>query len=96
MLADMATDVEAARFLTYYAAWCFDQGKPYSKEAAMAKLFAAETAARQTNRAIQVHGGIGFIKGHKVERLYRDAKITEIYEGTSEVMRMVISGSVLR
>lgn len=96
MIANMATDVEASRFLTYHAAWCYDQGVPYSKEAAMAKLFAAETAARQTNRAIQVHGGIGFIKGHKVERLYRDAKITEIYEGTSEVMRMVISGSLLR
>lgn len=96
MLADMATDVQAARLLTYHAAWCYDQGLPYSKEAAMAKLFASETAARQTNRAIQIHGGIGFIKGHKVERLYRDAKITEIYEGTSEVMRMVISGNLLR
>ncbi|GBF34919.1 butyryl-CoA dehydrogenase [Desulfocucumis palustris] len=96
MIANMATDVQAARFLTYHAAWCYDQGLPYSKEAAMAKLFASETAARQTNRAIQIHGGIGFIKGHKVERLYRDAKITEIYEGTSEVMRMVISGNLLR
>ncbi|MHC1725644.1 MAG: acyl-CoA dehydrogenase [Syntrophobacteraceae bacterium] len=96
MLANMATDVEASRFLTYYAAWCCDQGLPYSKEAAMAKLFASETATRQTDRAIQVHGGIGYIKGTKVERLYRDAKITEIYEGTSEVMRMVISGSLLR
>ncbi|MCE5336433.1 MAG: acyl-CoA dehydrogenase [Desulfobacteraceae bacterium] len=96
MLANMATEVEASRFLTYHAAWSCDQRKPYSKEAAMAKLFASETAARQTNRAVQVHGGIGFIKGTKVERLYRDAKITEIYEGTSEVMRMVISGSLLR
>lgn len=96
MIANMATDVQSARFLTYHAAWCYDQGLPYSKEAAMAKLFASETAARQTNRAIQIHGGIGFIKGHKVERLYRDAKITEIYEGTSEVMRMVISGNLLR
>ncbi|MHC1727671.1 MAG: acyl-CoA dehydrogenase [Syntrophobacteraceae bacterium] len=96
MIANMATDVEASRFLTYKAAWNYDQGLPYSKEAAMAKLFASETAARHTNRAVQVHGGIGFIKGHKVERLYRDAKITEIYEGTSEVMRMVVAGSVLR
>jgi butyryl-CoA dehydrogenase len=96
MIADMATDVEASRFLTYHAAWCYDQGMPYSKEAAMAKLFASETATRQTDRAIQVHGGIGYIKGTKVERLYRDAKITEIYEGTSEVMRMVISGNLLR
>ena len=96
MVANMATEVEASRFLTYHAAWCYDQGLPYSKEAAMAKLFASETAARQTNRAVQIHGGMGFIKGHKVERLYRDAKITEIYEGTSEVMRMVIAGSLLR
>ncbi|HIJ68999.1 MAG TPA: acyl-CoA dehydrogenase, partial [Deltaproteobacteria bacterium] len=96
MVANMATEVEASRFLTYHAAWCYDQGLPYSKEAAMAKLFASETAARQTNRAVQIHGGIGFIKGHKVERLYRDAKITEIYEGTSEVMRMVIAGNLLR
>jgi len=96
MIADMATAVEASRFLTYHAAWCYDQGLPYSKEAAMAKLFASEAAVYQTNRAVQIHGGIGYIKGHKVERLYRDAKITEIYEGTSEVMRMVISGNVLR
>ena len=96
MIADMATDVDAARFLTYHAAWCYDQGLSYSKEAAMAKLFASEAASRQTNRAVQVHGGIGYIKGTKVERLYRDAKITEIYEGTSEVMRMVISGNMLR
>jgi butyryl-CoA dehydrogenase len=96
MIANMATEVEASRFLTYHAAWCYDQGLPYSKEAAMAKLFASETAARQTNRAVQIHGGIGFIKGHKVERLFRDAKITEIYEGTSEVMRMVIAGNLLR
>lgn len=96
MIANMATEVSASRFLTYHAAWCYDQGLPYSKEAAMAKLFASETASRQTNRAIQVHGGIGYVKGHKVERLFRDAKITEIYEGTSEVMRMVISGNLLR
>jgi butyryl-CoA dehydrogenase len=96
MIANMATEVEAARLLTYHAAWCYDQGLPYTKEAAMAKLFASETAARQTNKAVQIHGGIGFIRGHKVERLYRDAKITEIYEGTSEVMRMVIAGNLLR
>jgi butyryl-CoA dehydrogenase len=95
MIANMATEVEASRLLTYHAAWCYDQGLPYSKEAAMAKLFASETASRQTNRAIQVHGGIGYAKGNKVERLYRDAKITEVYQGTSEVMRMVISGNLL-
>jgi len=96
MMANMATEVEASRFLTYHAAWCYDQGKPFSKEAAMAKLFSSETASRQTDRAVQIHGGIGYIKGTKVERLYRDAKITEIYEGTSEVMRMVIAGNLLR
>jgi len=96
MIADMATDVEASRFLTYYAAWCYDQGRPYAKEAAMAKLKASETAVRHTNRAIQIYGGIGYIKDQKVERLYRDAKITEIYEGTSEVMRMVVAGNMLR
>ena len=95
MIADMATDVDAARFLTYHAAWCYDQGLPYSKEAAMAKLFASEAASRQTNRAVQVHGGIGYIKGTKVERLYRDAKITEIYEGTSEIQQIIIARSLL-
>ena len=93
MVANMATEIEASRLLTYQAAWRYDQGLPYTKEAAMAKLFASETASRQTDRAVQVHGGIGYIKGTKVERLYRDAKITEIYEGTSGVMRMVISGN---
>ena len=96
MVANMATEIEASQLLTYQAAWRYDQGLPYTKEAAMAKLFASETASVQTDRAVQVHGGIGYIKGTKVERLYRDAKITEIYEGTSEVMRMVISGNVLR
>ncbi|MBE3587720.1 MAG: acyl-CoA dehydrogenase [Thermoanaerobacteraceae bacterium] len=96
MIADMATDVEAARFLVYHAAWCKDQGLPYTREAAMAKLFAAETAMRHTVKAVQIHGGYGYIKGYKVERLMRDAKITEIYEGTSEVQRMVISANVLK
>jgi butyryl-CoA dehydrogenase len=96
MIANMVSEVQASRFLTYHAAWCYDQGLPYSSEAAMAKLFASETAVRQTDRAVQIHGGIGYIKGTKVERLFRDAKITEIYEGTSEVMRMVIAGGALR
>ncbi|MQL53430.1 acyl-CoA dehydrogenase [Desulfofundulus thermobenzoicus] len=96
MIADMATDVEAARFLVYHAAWCKDQGLSYTREAAMAKLFAAETAMRHTVKAVQIHGGYGYIKGYKVERLMRDAKITEIYEGTSEVQRMVISANVLK
>ncbi|MGO9533997.1 MAG: acyl-CoA dehydrogenase [Syntrophobacteraceae bacterium] len=96
MIANMVSEVQASRFLTYHAAWCYDQGMPYSSQAAMAKLFASETAVRQTDRAVQIHGGIGYIKGTKVERLFRDAKITEIYEGTSEVMRMVIAGGALR
>jgi butyryl-CoA dehydrogenase len=96
MLADMATDIAAARFLTYYAAYLKDQGQPYSKEASMAKLFAAEMASRHTSKAVQIHGGYGYVKGQKVERLMRDAKITEIYEGTSEAQRMVIAGSILR
>ncbi len=96
MLANMAMEVDAARLLVYRAAWCYQQGLPYTTEAAMAKLFASETASRQTDRAVQLHGGIGYIRGTKVERLYRDAKITEIYEGTSEVMRMVIAGGLLR
>ena len=81
MIANMATEVQASRFLTYHAAWCYDQGVPYSSQAAMAKLFASETASRQTDRAIQIHGGIGYIKGTKVERLYRDAKITGYTRG---------------
>jgi butyryl-CoA dehydrogenase len=94
MIANMATEVDAARLLVYRAAWRYEQGLPYTVEAAMAKLFASEMASRQTDRAVQLHGGIGYIRGTKVERLYRDAKITEIYEGTSEVMRMVIAGGV--
>jgi butyryl-CoA dehydrogenase len=91
MIADMATDLQAARFLTYYAAWLKD-----TKDASMAKLFAAEKAMHHTTKAVQIHGGYGYIKGAKVERLMRDAKILEIYEGTSEAQRMVISGTVLR
>ncbi|MBM4272427.1 MAG: acyl-CoA dehydrogenase [Deltaproteobacteria bacterium] len=96
MIADMATDLAAARYLTYHAAWLKDQKQPFSKEAAMAKLFASEAAMKHTIKAVQIHGGYGYCKGAKVERLMRDAKITEIYEGTSEAQRMVISGNVLR
>ena len=96
MIADMATDLSAARFLTYHAAWLKDQNQPFSKEASMAKLFGSEKAMHHTIKAVQIHGGYGYIKGAKVERLMRDAKITEIYEGTSEAQRMVISGNVLR
>ena len=96
MIADMAKDLSAARFLTYHAAWLKDQKQPFSKEAAIAKLFASEAAMHHTIKAVQIHGGYGYCKGAKVERLMRDAKITEIYEGTSEALRMVISGNVLR
>jgi len=96
MIANMATELQAARFLTYHAAWLKDQKQGFSKEAAMAKLFASEAAMRHTIKAVQIHGGYGYCKGAKVERLFRDAKITEIYEGTSEAQRMVISGNVLR
>jgi butyryl-CoA dehydrogenase len=100
MLADMATRIEAARLLTYQSALAKDRakktGKRYSKEAAMAKLFASETAVWVTNKAVQIHGGYGYIKEYAVERYYRDAKITEIYEGTSEIQRIVIAHQILR
>lgn len=96
MIADMATQIDAARFLVYRAAWNKDNGLPYSKEAAMAKLYASEVASFVANKAIQIHGGYGYTENYPVERALRDAKITEIYEGTSEVQRMVIAGSVLR
>ncbi len=96
MIADMATQLDAARLLTYRAAWCEDKGLPYGTEGAMAKLFASETATRVCDRAIQIHGGYGFTESYPVERNYRDAKITELYEGTSEVQRMVIARSYLR
>lgn len=95
-LADMQTKVDAARLLVYRAATCKDEGKSYTVEAAMAKLFAAETAMEVTTKAVQLFGGYGYTREYPVERLMRDAKITEIYEGTSEVQKMVISGSMLR
>ena len=96
MIADMATEIAAARLLVYRAAWNKDHGLPYGTEAAMAKLFASEAATRVADRAIQIHGGYGYTESYPVERAYRDAKITELYEGTSEVQRMVIAGSFLR
>ncbi|MFU8856850.1 MAG: acyl-CoA dehydrogenase [Deferrisomatales bacterium] len=96
-LADMATEIDAARLLTWRAAWMKDKGlKNFGKEAAMAKLFAADAAMKATREAIQVFGGYGYIDEYPVERFYRDAKITEIYEGTSEVQKMVIARAVLR
>jgi alkylation response protein AidB-like acyl-CoA dehydrogenase len=94
-LADMATEIDAARLLVYRAAWLKQQGLRHTEEGAKAKLFASETARRQTAEAIQVLGGYGYTKEFPVERFYRDAKITEIYEGTSEVQRLVIARSVL-
>jgi len=96
MIADMATDLNAARFLTYHAAWLKDQKKPFTTESAMAKLFGSEKAMYHTTKAVQIHGGYGYVKGAKVERLMRDAKVTEIFDGTSEAQRMVISFNVLR
>lgn len=96
MLADMATELKAAQLLTYRAAWYKDHGKPYSEAAAMAKMFASDSAMKITTNAVQVLGGYGYIRDYPVERLMRDAKITQIYEGTNEVQRMVVSGSLLR
>jgi butyryl-CoA dehydrogenase len=95
MLADSVTEVEASRLLTYRAAYKKDSGERYSMEAAMAKLFASRTAVRVADRAVQVHGGYGYVKEYPVERFYRDAKITELYEGTSEIQRMVIARNLL-
>ncbi|MGZ6226128.1 MAG: acyl-CoA dehydrogenase [Syntrophales bacterium] len=96
MLANMATKIEAARLMTYRAAFNKSNDLPYSKEAAMAKLFASDVAMSVTTDAVQVFGGYGYSREYPVERLMRDAKITQIYEGTSEAMRMVIAGSILR
>ena len=94
-LSDMATELEAARHLVYHAAWLSQNGHPFSKEAAMAKLFASELAMRTTITAIQLHGGYGYTKDYPVERMMRDAKIGEIGEGTSEVQRMVIARQLI-
>ncbi|TML67190.1 MAG: acyl-CoA dehydrogenase [Actinobacteria bacterium] len=94
-LADMATEIDAARLLTHRAAWLKQQGQPHKEEGAKAKLFASEMARRQTAEAIQILGGYGYTKEFPVERYFRDAKITEIYEGTSEVQRLVIARSIL-
>jgi alkylation response protein AidB-like acyl-CoA dehydrogenase len=94
-LADMATEIDAARWLVYHAAWLKQQGRPHTAEGAKAKLFASEMARRQTAEAIQVLGGYGYTKEFPVERFYRDAKVTEIYEGTSEIQRIVIARAIL-
>ena len=94
-LADMATEIDAARILTYRAAWMKDQGKRHTYESSAAKLYASEAAHRAVDAALQIHGGYGFIKDYVVEKLYRDQRITELYEGTSEVQRLVIARSVM-
>ena len=95
-LADMATEIEAARLLCLKAAWLKDNNLPYAQASSMAKLYASEVAMRTTVEAVQIHGGYGFVKEYHVERLMRDAKITQIYEGTSEIQRIVISREVLK
>lgn len=94
-LSDLATQLEAARHLTYHAAWLSQTGRPFGKEAAMAKLFCSELATRATIAAIQLHGGYGYTKEYPVERMFRDAKIGEIGEGTSEIQRIVIARHLL-
>ena len=96
MLADMATEIDAARLLTRRAAWKQDSGARFTMEASIAKLFASEMSTRVTHKAIQIHGGYGYSREYPVERNYRDARITEIYEGTSEIQRLVIAAWVLR
>jgi len=96
MLADMATQIDAARLLIYRAAYLQDQGQPFIKEASMAKVYAAETASFVANKAVQIFGGYGYIKEYPLERFLRDAKITEIYEGTSEMQRMTIARQLMK
>ena len=96
MLADMATEIDAARMLTYRAGWMKDRNARHSKESSMAKLYASEAAMRASVKGIQIHGGYGYIKEYPAERHFRDAKITEIYEGTSEIQRLVIAAALLK
>jgi len=96
MLADMATEIDAARMLTYRAAWRKDRNLRYTKESAMAKLYASEAAMRASVKGIQIHGGYGYIREYPAERHFRDAKITEIYEGTSEIQRLVIASDLVK
>jgi butyryl-CoA dehydrogenase len=96
MLADSAVEVATARLLTYQAAWLRDQGRPHVKEASLAKWHASEAATHCANWAIQVHGGYGYLTEFTVERLWRDARICEIYEGTTEVQKMVVAAQVLK
>ena len=96
MLAEMEADVQAARYLTYYAASLKDSGRRFSKEAACAKLFASEAAHRVVDKALQIHGGYGYMKEYPIERLYRDQRILQIFEGTSQIQKIVIAGNLLK
>ncbi|UCF07386.1 MAG: acyl-CoA dehydrogenase family protein, partial [Thermoplasmata archaeon] len=96
MIANMASEIEAARMLVYHAALLKDSGANFSKEAAMAKFYASEVAMRAAIKALQIHGGYGYTKDYPVERFFRDAKVTEIYEGTSEIQRLVIASNLLK
>ena len=96
MLADTATELEAARLLTLRAAWLKEQGKPFTQEASMAKLYSSEAANKACYRGLQIHGGYGYVKEYPIERLTRDARVTTIYEGTSEIQRLVIGRTLLR
>jgi acyl-CoA dehydrogenase len=95
-LAQMATDLDASALLTYRAAWLRDSGRSVTREAAMAKLHATETAQRSIDAAVQIHGGLGVVKGHPVERLYREIRALRIYEGASEVQQLIIARELLR
>lgn len=96
MIADIGTQLEAARMLTYYAADLKDRGVPFTKEASMAKLFAAEASHKIVDTALQIHGGYGYMKEYPIERLYRDQRILELFEGTSQIQKIVIAGQILR
>ena len=96
MLADMATEIDAARLLLYRAAWLEDQGVRFTKEAAMAKLYASEMAERACFKALQIHGGYGYMREYEVERMYRDQRLCTIGEGTSEIQRLVIARQLLK
>jgi acyl-CoA dehydrogenase len=96
MLADMATEIEVLRSITYRVAWMSDQKKRVVKEAAIAKLYGSEVYNRVADLAVQIHGGIGYMKDYPIERYYRDARITKIYEGTSQIQKNIIAGELIR
>ena len=96
MIADMAIEIEALRSLIYRTAWLVDTGRPYLREGAICKVYASEVLHRCVDKAVQIHGGMGYMRDYFVERMYRDARITEIFEGTSEIQRYVIASDIFR